>query len=208
MDKGHENWRHVLEQSGWCAFNRNQTEFSPKIPEIAKVLNITRLRHDKLKTVHQSKARPNTLSSRYGTNEFPLHTDFALDSNPPRYLILCAPRSREAQTVISSSSNISNTLKSRAIFLVQDPRNRRYVTFEKTALSGKFIQFNPSIYLPQNTEAETLMALIEQNDNLETVDWKQCHRVIIDNWKCLHGRRASSVGSNGFIRRIVGWVSA
>jgi len=59
----------------------------------------------------QSKATPNSLSSRYGTGSFPFHTDAAHWRHPPEYVLLycCAPGAASRATLLLDTATLALT---------------------------------------------------------------------------------------------------
>lgn len=154
----------------------------------------------------QEAARPNTLSSRYGKEAFPMHTDFVLRPRPAKYILLVCPIPRDARTIIYESFVLWDEFyekAARSLFLVQGGKSSFVSRLVEREGAQKLIRYNPAIMRPLNHEA------IDMENHLHNdigqrifVDWSCSGAAIIDNWRCLHGREALANGSDNGLWRI------
>lgn len=145
-------------------------------------------------------------SARFGLDAFPLHTDLAHWSLPPRYLILrCVVPAPAVRTLLLPSRDVVAALSAevarRAVFRTRSRRRGR--TGLRRALSGStadwLFRWDPIFLRPVNTEAKRVAVRM-----IDTA-WEQVARsigmcasgdtIIVDNWTALHGRSSVPEGS-------------
>ena len=95
-----------LEQLPWKFYPRDGRRDTAK--KIVNSVKPTRIEFQHLSAKHTDSARPNTLSAHHGNSQFPLHTDRALDGDPPRWIVLVAPRPRDAKTILFDKNLLIN----------------------------------------------------------------------------------------------------
>src|SRR5260221_1254480 len=81
----------TLEERGWQFLTLDPTADLCEIADALGTPRSTSARRglvNTLRVTSQSDSRPNSLSSRYGTEAFPYHTDGAIFRTPPRYGIM------------------------------------------------------------------------------------------------------------------------
>jgi L-asparagine oxygenase len=112
-------------------------------------------------------AKENTLSSRYGTDAFPFHTDAAHWDHPARYLALyCVdPGDGRRPTLLQDSlawqlDDAENDLACRALWKTGHVRPRLCMLAERTK-GHLAIRYDKDCMCPMTAEARTLEALIE-----------------------------------------------
>lgn len=152
-----------------------------------------------------SHAPPNTYSGNFGLAAFPLHTDLAHWGVPPRFLALrCVSGSAAVPTrvldgrVLVDKFGLTNLR--RALVQSRRPiRNRKQLLPLCERLSGDAayrLRWD-SIYLRPASEASSTM-FEEISAYLATVQVEEIRllepgdTLIIDNWRCLHGRGTAS----------------
>ncbi|WP_206435101.1 hypothetical protein [Sphingobium yanoikuyae] len=109
-----EEWREELDRAGWVAFVRGSK--APTLRELSDELELKKMSQMRLQANPAEAARPNTLSSRYGLGAFPMHTDNALASPPPRYIIFCAPMQRACKTFLVRADVCADELWTERLF--------------------------------------------------------------------------------------------
>lgn len=161
----------------------------------------------------QLAAPPNTYSGNFGFSEFPLHTDLAHWVVPPRYLMLrCVKGFRSVLTRILDGTKIidkigADNLRSALVQPRRPMQNGKQLLrlLESTNDDrGGALRWD-SLYLrPASPVAigvyDAILSFISQADiaNLELANPDDT--LIIDNWRCLHGR--SSLDHSSSARRI------
>lgn len=155
----------------------------------------------------------NNYTDTYGLSEFPLHTDLAHWAQPPRYFMLrCQKGSPEVATKILPCSALNSILET-SILRRALAKPRRTGQGEALLLlplvfrAGNVCGFRwDSLFLVPMNRAATLVA-----DALSGRLWIESEvksltlttngdTVIIDNWRCLHGR--SEVPANEMDRKL------
>lgn len=146
-----------------------------------------------------SSAKRQSLSGRYGLDNFPLHFDTSHWAIPCRFVVLaCAnPGTYSAPTAVLDISTVVMSSTDRALahsslFLVRNGRR----SFYSTVLSSTraFGRMDPGCMIPLNSHSRRVMSLFEYQRNLglvSTVTWQSGDVLAIDNWRCLHGRIGS-----------------
>lgn len=201
--------RAALEQRGWC-----QTE----APTDAAMLSLASLLGEPVAShgrpivqalpARQRESSPkNSMSSLFGLDEFPLHTDGAHWHLPPRFVILRSANGRSSTPTIVVDSQC---------FLTPELRHEwGRATWKVTATARPFacsmmfqvgrvpaIRWDPCCLSPYGREAQHLASAIK--DKLEdarrkdgvSVGWTNSRDVlVIDNWRLLHSRPALASGS-------------
>lgn len=148
-----------------------------------------------------SCSAPNTYSGNYGLDHFPLHTDLAHWSLPPRYFILrCIRGYTQVPTLVFDGKSVVSTV-GREILRRAVVRPRRPTAGEVRLLrllgdgpDAEILRWD-SLYLKPASQigelafaklheclssiTPTAVALVEEGDT-----------VVIDNWRMLHGRSA------------------
>lgn len=145
------------------------------------------------KTLHQ----PNRYHGIFGLDEYPAHTDLAHWFRPPRYILLRALRGTPTvKTFIYPAEALLDflpkKLAARALFF---PRTARIVTalpFQISRGSKFTARFDPVFIRPANAEAKHCMDIFRSDSFLSTrksiILSKPRYALILDNWRCLHGR--------------------
>lgn len=145
-------------------------------------------------------AKENTLSSRYGTDAFPFHTDTAHWDRPARYLALyCVdPGEGKRPTLIQDSrlwrlDEVERDLACRALWKTGHLRPRLCMLAECT--EGELaIRYDMDCMRPMTREARELEALIEDRisrSGQTQIDWQPDSLLIIDNRRMVHARGKS-----------------
>lgn len=205
LEAVNKEWKQELDRAGWVAFARGSK--APTLRELSEELEIKKLSQMRLQANPADVARPNTLSSRHGLGTFPMHTDNALASPPPRYIIFCAPKHRACKTLLFPANACANDLWTESVFVSRLRGRLRYSTAIIEYGGEKGIRYNAACMLPQNEPARQLTRVLQDCTPTNTIDWTHSGRAVIDNWRCLHGRDPVKIDHvNNYIRRIWGWV--
>lgn len=156
-----------------------------------------------------SHAPPNTYSGNFGLCAFPLHTDLAHWGVPPRFLALrCVSGSAAIPTRVLDGRVLIDkfglTKLRRALVQSRRPmRNRKQLLplCERVSEDATYLLRWDSIYLRPATEAsstsfEEISAYLATTQVEEICLLEPGDTLIIDNWRCLHGRGAAPELSN------------
>lgn len=155
------------------------------------------------------EASPNTYSGKFGTSEFPLHTDLAHWSVPPRYLILrCIRGSARVATRLLDGQILSREFGIDVLqrTLVQPRRpmkNGRQLLrlLEwKEDLECFRLRWDSHFLVPANGAAskvvECISSFLASTMPKEIALRDPGDTLIIDNWRWLHGRSSANADVN------------
>ncbi len=145
---------------------------------------------DLLTPLKEEQTKKDSLSKRYGLNEFPAHTDCAYYYNPPKYILL---------RFIGSGENITPTvllkINKRVLEKTETDFLNRAIWFVK-GINGNFytkvlqngiLRYDPEV-MTLVSNRENLMGEIIQKAKTYEIKWEQNKVAIINNWNCLHYR--------------------
>jgi hypothetical protein len=142
----------------------------------------------------------NTLSSRYGTDAFPFHTDTAHWDQPAQYLALfCVnPGEGERATLLQDSRtwefrDSEIDLACRALWKTGHVRPRLCMLAERST-DGLTIRYDKDCMRPMTREARELEALVAQRIKCSKkthISWEPACLLVIDNRRMVHARAAS-----------------
>jgi hypothetical protein len=145
----------------------------------------------------ESVARPNTLSSRYGTGAFPFHTDAAYWPEPPRWLILyCENPGEGGRQTLLVDSWMWRLSKSEAMNLSSEIWRTRdgqpfLCTLTCRRRNQPMIRFDQACMKPLTSRAragsDILGTAIVASEQTQ-IDWRIGDLLVIDNWRVLHAR--------------------
>jgi hypothetical protein len=159
-----------------------------------------------LRPLSHSHARPNSLSSRYGMEAQPLHTDGAHLIHPPDVVVLICETTSSIPTRlwrlwrITSSRNSIPEYMRHGVFLV----NGGQESFFATACSGGRIRYDPGCMTPCDARARQTAARFEEGAR-DAVDhkWDTPNMLlVIDNRTALHGRATAASEPQRELHRI------
>ena len=162
---------------------------------------------------YKTKSSSNNYTGTYGLTEFPMHTDLAHWAQPPRYFMLrCRKGSHEVTTGILPCSALNSTLETSIL--------RRALAKPRKTGQGNILLLLPlvfraggvrgfrwdSLFLePMNNAAvqvaKAMSGLLWVRSEMKSLTLaRNGDTVIIDNWRCLHGR--SNVPENEMDRKL------
>lgn len=148
----------------------------------------------------KASARSWSLSGAYGFDRFPWHTDGAVSSSAPRWLLLRAIRITAATSteLLDPDHGLTATLR-QTVLRVRDGVGRiRYAPAALPTAEGWRIRWDPRICTPIGK------AFVEDVEAIEptvAVQWEPNRLLIIDNHRLLHRRPAVEPGSSRLIER-------
>jgi hypothetical protein len=199
-----------LDMHGWVAVSRQSSP--PFFSNILRRLQVKTTECSVLRNFEPTVARNNTLSSRYGRDAFPIHTDFAARAEPPRFILLFAGRPREAATTLYNTEEVVSYFGLKyllsANFLVKSGTKNFYAPFLINRNGHWAFRFNGDTMKPLNENARNICEFVldQKWKNFTRVDWQVQKVVLIDNWRIMHSREAISKTDEGAVlRRIAIW---
>ena len=155
------------------------------------------------------EAGRSTYSGIFGLGEFPLHSDYAHWSTPPRFLVLrCIIGYESVKTSILPFAAVveeSGNKISRAIVAPRRKHPQQEICampllFERDGIVG--FRWDSVFLQPLNNYSKEVAFIIDRlsMENIDNVALKGGDVLILDNWKVMHGR--SSVLADAIDRRI------
>jgi hypothetical protein len=176
----------------WKLFPRCKGIYDPTVTELARSLHPKKILCQRLTPHTRGDSRPNTLSSRYGLDILPAHTDFATAEIPPRYILLTAPRPRSTDTLIFDANDlighfgIDHLLS--CLFL-NHGKTKRYCRLLTVPNGELLFRYNRAVMEPKNSEAEDVEIFINTKmKNVCRINWRDWRIAAIDNWATFHAR--------------------
>jgi len=150
-------------------------------------------------------ARPGSLSSHYGLNPLPLHTDTAHWTMPCRYLALACVRTGPSPTPTILLDSRKATLSASELMACRSAvfsiRNGRGSFYGMIAERGRpFIRLDPGCMTPLSSEGALALAAFDierHGEALEAHDWSVGDILVFDNWRILHARGYKAATERG-----------
>lgn len=152
-------------------------------------------------------------SDIYGLEEFPLHTDFAHWSRPPRFIVLrCVVGCSEVSTHLLHMSFLGNFLDDgelfQAMYCSNFQRHKSFLAIRPMIFTDNTVRgvrwdrhsLKPINRAALNVSEEMSIRASEHTGLAVLCLANRGDTLIIDNWRCLHGR--SRVPQDGRLRRI------
>lgn len=134
-----------------------------------------------------------SFSFQFGLGEFPLHTDTSYWKIPARYVILYSKEASETHTSILDADCTQEVFlkfkKQKPIFSSMRTNGAVY-DMPWIDGSNRYVKYDPCYMRPANISAAKLVESIEvcHKQLAKKITWKKNQALIIDNWRCLHGR--------------------
>lgn len=184
---------HRLEKDGWVVINQYSGELLSLIETICSKLGLDISFHDYKKLIPKDKKEVGhfSLSSAYGLNEFPLHTDGAEYNTPPRFLVLRALSASPTGTSLADANTLCANVSlcsSKWSVKTKDGIIRTKLYEKHPKYNIEFIRFNRlSMKCDEGNKLEVYNAI--NNLAISSVNWTKNKTIIIDNWRVLHGRQ-------------------
>lgn len=204
-----EDFHTVLEESGWVAIATSEDPLTLAEqlgrPVPSRHRGPTR---EEVRPRRRDEALPRSLSAIHGLAAFPLHTDGAHWAVPPRFVILrAALSSRCATTVLDSRrmqwSSHDRALLQRGVIFVRDGRGG----FPTTIISRRtdWIRFDRGCMAPGNDSGRRALTIAEATLSrpCARIPWHSGVTLVIDNWRCLHGREAATGDEDRVLTRVL-----
>ncbi len=153
---------------------------------------------DVLQPRSASAASGASLSSVFGRQSFPFHTDGAFLPLPPRWILLRAIEVSESAPPTLVVTVDALALSERDVALLERPLwtvtgRRPFLgsVIERHPTVAALFRFDPCCMKPRTTSASKAQKLIEERAATEpprAIHWRNGRTVLIDNWKALHAR--------------------
>ena len=151
-----------------------------------------------LRVTSRSHARPGTLSSAYGSGEFPLHTDTAFWPLPARYLVFRVQGDNRRRTTVLSFADVFQQcsppallLAEKAIWLVRTKLGSFYCSLRIQGHCGW--RYDGACMFPAIAARELrgLLYSPTASGRGANINWQRDEALVLLNWSVLHGRGPS-----------------
>lgn len=152
---------------------------------------------DILTPKNKSDKNLNRYHGNYGYEDYPMHTDLAQWARPPRYLMLRGTEGNpDVSTLLIDAPSLARilpiSLAKRAVFLPRNIRTNVALSFILDATEKLAIRWDPLFLRPLNSAAQDIVAILQSHNSnkfIKGYSLTDCKSIlIIDNWRCLHGR--------------------
>lgn len=200
----HDAMLYMLSIQGYAVF---QDKSMPAVLEVATSLGVPQVeRRDPrvyrvISPTPVASAKPNTLSSRYGTGPFPFHSDTAYWVRPARYLLLhcLSPGASRRPTLLLDSSEwrlspSESQLLQRGLWIAGDKRPFLSTILQSTK-RGLLLRYDQDCMQPASASGNMAQPLIRSrifSSQPVEIRWQVGMLLIIDNHRMLHSRGAAA----------------
>jgi len=147
---------------------------------------------------HGEHSIKGTFSHRYGFSLFPLHTDTAFWSQPSRYIVIGMFMKSDSNTHLIQTSEVFSKLSTKSLnyaksatYIIDTIEGKKYTSLLFSEFGENGFRFDPSCMKPINKAANYFhneFCYLLENIKVNEIHWTGNKAVVIDNWKCLHGR--------------------
>ena len=193
------SWATALETDGWATLDGRAAT------EVASVLGHRTSEPMRLEPKDATQARAWSLSGTFGLDAFPWHTDGAISSDPPRWLLLRAVElSDPTRTeLLIPPADLLGGLHRTTLRAVDQFGRARYLPAVVPLSDGNFrLRWDPRTCTPR-----TGLAIEDVEGSAPTVhiEWFAERLLVIDNYKVLHRRPAIHRQTNRLLERTYVW---
>lgn len=160
-----------------------------------------------------AEAKGNTLSSRYGTAPFPLHTDAAHWTEPPKYLLFhcISPGSGNRPTVLQDTYEWRLTQEETESVVREVWKTAQFrpelCTIGEMRAGRCLIRYDRACMSPMTAKAEKVDAFLASkiaDTQTRLIEWVPGMTVILDNRRILHARgKAIGPDADRLIKRML-----
>lgn len=183
-----------IEDDGWAEIEYYPGDLEKLAREICinLKLEIVSQNNKKLIPKNRNQVQNFSLSSAYGLNEFPLHTDGAEYLIPPRFLFLRALVDSPTATTLVDGKSIMDYLVNYNSSWIVKTKNGVIETklIEKIdKYECYYFRFNRLSMKCISGNRSEICAKIDALP-VKCIDWTKYKTLIVDNWRVLHGRKA------------------
>lgn len=157
-----------------------------------------------LRSTDRDAARGWCLSGTYGRGAFPWHTDGAISSHPPRWLVLRPMEVSEATAteLLRPTLALRERLR-RTVLIARDHANRtRYLPALMPTNDGHRLRWDPRTCKPLSTSAAIDL---DGATPSVVIRWELGRTLVIDNHRVLHRRPAVAAAARRVLERTYVW---
>lgn len=152
-----------------------------------------------LRVVEREAARPSTLSARFGTAGFPLHTDTAFWSVPARFVVMRVAGDVRRPTTVCSFINLFARIGEglmaaarSAVWTLKTSSGPVYCGMQFRTFDGlRGFRYDRQCMIPANPaarEVDECICSAAFGSAIRQIEWSVGTAVVIANWQALHGR--------------------
>lgn len=157
-----------------------------------------------LRATDSDAAEEWSLSGAFGRNAFPWHTDGAISSCPPRWLVLRALKL--SSSTMTDLLDLPPTLRRRlrrTVLLATDHAGRARYLPSLVRISGtERVRWDPRTCRPRDV---MILHDIASTYPTATIEWQVGRTLIVDNHRLLHRRPAVAPGEDRVLARTYIW---
>jgi alpha-ketoglutarate-dependent taurine dioxygenase len=193
----------LLRQFGWAALrNVTRSQFIELGHSLGTPWSGLTGIVEELRILGRDEVTTRSLSSIYGRGPFPLHTDFAHYTMPPRYVLLrnastipVRPTTLQPLDDVSRSEIVERLLR-RRVWVIRGGKMAFYapVLFGK----GAYVRWDSACMFPGALGRDALEAWKSCLESAAPLafEWDTQSVLALDNWRVLHGRAAIAANSD------------
>jgi alpha-ketoglutarate-dependent taurine dioxygenase len=157
-----------------------------------------------LRPTEREEARQWSLSGTFGHDAFPWHTDGAISSFPPRWLVLRPVELSEPTTteLLSPCAELRERLE-RTVLLAKDRAGRaRYLPALTLTKDGYRLRWDVRTCRPRSPAVAREVAAATPTS---VITWELDVTLLVDNYKLLHRRPAVTAAAERVLERTYVW---
>lgn len=153
---------------------------------------------DILQPATKNQARPSSLSSRFGLEQFPFHTDLAHFRQPARYILMAALKDSSTATLLIDTKNWALSASERLRLMHEAwffaaGHERFLACILQEGSTGSFIfRYDREVMTPMiAAHAIDSIRIVERRIQASRpirITWNMGDILVFDNWRILHGR--------------------
>ena len=184
-----------LKENGYVYFN--ERKIVEEVFESVTEISLSNMIIDSLEPKKENTENPGAWSNIYSDKEFPPHTDFAYQALPPRFIGLhcISHKNSDRPTFILDSQKIPSNVKNKLHKVIwrirHHERSGTVRMFDKKTLKGcEILRYDPVCMAPYFKKDIWAIDLLNHTYRKysDAVAWEENGFMIIDNWRCFHGR--------------------
>ena len=183
--------RRLLETTGWVSVDGIDNSADAQL--IANTLGRSTQDTSRITPKPRGRKGPRSFSYRHGYGQFPMHTDTAFWPIPARFILLTSATESEVPTLLLPTDALASVLSElkpeRAIFALNTASGFVYQGFNLDGRPGT-ARLDQCYMQPVNSSAHELINRLSfpAKELIAEHRWTGKNVLIIDNWRCLHGR--------------------
>lgn len=153
-----------------------------------------------------------SLSYKYGLDEFPYHTDTAFWDNPAKLILMTSKQPSSCQTLLIDIQELLNSLPERelsyfhnSVYTLKTPNQIKFVSVLQRKGEDFIFRYDPNIMVPYNSNAkkaeEIISSFIREVKPVQ-IEWTGENVLLLNNWRLLHKRSECKNEPQRVLKRI------